>query len=291
MKNILLTGFSGFVGSYFIDKYKYKYNFKTFSFRDDNFSSLHVEGVDVVVHLSALVHQMDGASEEEYKKVNITQTLDLAKKAKKSGVRYFIFMSTIAVYGQETGIVYEYSTCRPITEYGRSKFKAENELLKLEDDNFKVSIIRSPIVNGFNAPGNMKSLINLVSKLPVLPFANINNKRSMVYVGNLCHLIDEIIKQEVSGVFLASDDKAISTTELIELIAKNLEKKVYLIKIPFFESLLKLVKPYFHKRLFMSLEVDNTKTKETLKFENLYSVEDGIRFMIVNKNILTKDTK
>ena len=102
----------------------------------------------------------------------------------------------------------------------------------------------------------------------------------MVYVGNLCHLIDEIMVQEKAGIFLASDDEPLSTTRLIELIANGLDKKVYLIKIPFFESLLKLVKPSFHKRLYESLEVDNSETKKVLGFKNKYSVEEGIRLML-----------
>ena len=102
----------------------------------------------------------------------------------------------------------------------------------------------------------------------------------MVYVGNLCHMIDEIIIQQKSGIFLACDDEPLSTSKLIELIAKNLDKKIYLIKTPFFESLLKLVKPSFHKRLYGSLEVDNSITKEKLNLKNPYSAEDGIRLMI-----------
>jgi UDP-glucose 4-epimerase len=102
----------------------------------------------------------------------------------------------------------------------------------------------------------------------------------MVYIGNLCNLIDEIIIQEKEGIFLASDDEPLSTTRLIELIANGLDKKVYLIKVPFFESLLKLVKPSFHKRLYESLEVDNSETKKVLGFKNKYSVEEGIRLML-----------
>lgn len=151
---------------------------------------------------------------------------------------------------------------------------------ELEDDDFKVSIIRTPIVYGYGVKANIKNLINLVEKVPVLPFRGIENKRSMVYIGNLCNLIDVVIDKKISGVFLASDDKAISTTKLIELIAKELDKKVYLVKVPFFETLLKVVKSSFHKRLYESLEVDNTKTKEILDFKNLYTVEDGVRFMV-----------
>ena len=284
MNNILLTGSSGFVGKYFINKYKDEYDIQIFSFLNDDIKNLDLKNTDVVFHLSALVHQMDGASTDEYERVNIIQTLELAKKAKESGVKQFIFMSTVAVYGIETGTIYANSECKPITYYGKSKLKAERELLKLEDDNFKVSIVRPPIVNGYNAPGNMKSLINLVNKVPILPFEKIQNKRSMVYIGNLCHLVDEIIKQNQSGIFLASDDESLSTTKLCELIAKNLDKKVYLVKIPFFETLLKVVKPSFHKRLYGSLEVDNSITKEKLSLKNPYSVEDGISLMLHPKD-------
>ena len=281
MKNILITGSNGFIGSYFINKFKDKYNIKSFSFLKDAIDTLDCSGLDVVFHLSALVHQMGGASIEEYERVNVTQTLQLAKRAKESGVKHFVFMSTVKVYGEETDGVYtEKSECHPEDEYGKSKLKAEVELQKLEDANFKVSIIRTPIVYGYGVKANIKSLVNLTSKISVLPFGKIENKRSMVYIGNLCHLVDVAIEQQKAGIFLASDDEPLSTSRLIELIAKNLNKKIYLIKIPFFESLLKLVKPSFHKRLYGSLEVDNTSTKEKLNLKNPYSVEGGIKFMI-----------
>ena len=281
MKSMVLTGSNGFVGSYFINNYSQKYAIQKFSFLNDDFTLLNLNDVNVVVHLSALVHQMGGASDAEYERVNVTQTLDLARKAKESGVGQFVFMSTVKVYGEEMSSIYtERSMCIPQDEYGKSKLKAENELLKLEDESFKISIIRTPIVYGYGVKANIKNLVNLVQRILILPFVDIKNKRSMVYVGNLCHLIDVVIQSMACGIFLASDDKSLSTTNLIELIAKELHKKVYLVKIPFFESLLKLLKPSFHKRLYGSLEVDNSLTKERLNLENLYSVEDGIKFMI-----------
>ncbi len=281
MKKLLISGSNGFVGSYFIKKYKDKYDIKTFSFLKDDINSLDYSDIDVVFHLSALVHQMGGASCEEYERVNVIQTLQLAKKAKENGAKQFVFMSTVKVYGEETDSKYsENSICIPEDDYGKSKLKAELELQKLEDEDFKVSIIRTPIVYGYGVKANIKSLVNLVNKVPILPFGNIQNKRSMVYIGNLCYLVDVVIEQQKAGVFLASDDEPLSTSRLIELIAKNLNKKVYLIKIPFFESFLKLVKPSFHKRLYGSLEVDNSITKEKLNLKNPYSVEDGIRLMI-----------
>ena len=157
--------------------------------------------------------------------------------------------------------------------------------MELEDDDFRVSIIRTPIVYGYGVKANIKALVNLVNKVPFLPFGKTENKRSMVYIGNLCHLVDKIIEEKQSGIFLASDDKPLSTSKLIELISENLNKKVYLIKIPFFETLLKLIKPSFHKRLYGSLEVDNSITKKKIGLVNPYSVEEGIKFMIDGESI------
>ena len=286
MKKLLITGSSGFLGSYFISKYKEKYEIKTFSFLKDDINNLDCIDIDVVFHLSALVHQMGGASVDEYERVNVTQTLKLAKKAKESGVKHFVFMSTVKVYGEETNSVYtEHSECHPEDEYGKSKLRAEIELQKLENDAFRVSIIRTPIVYGYGVKANIKSLVKLVNKIPILPFGDIENRRSMVYIGNLCHLVDVVIEQQKAGIFLASDDEPLSTTRLIELIAKNLGKKVYLVKIPFFETLLKLLKPSFYKRLYGSLKVDNSITKEKLSLKNPYSVEEGIKLMIKGGNI------
>jgi len=281
MSKILVTGASGFVGKYFLAKYVKDHNIQTFSFLNDDLKSLDMSAIEAIVHLSALVHQMGGASKEEYERVNVAQTLNLAKKAKESGVRHFVFMSSVKVYGEESSSVYnELTECHPQDEYGVSKLKAELELQKLESDGFKVSIVRTPIVYGYDVKANIKNLISLITKVSVLPFGNINNKRSMVYIGNLCHLVDVIIEKKQSGIFLAADDKPLSTTKLIELIAKELDKKVYLLNIPFFPWLLKKVKPSFYKRLYKSLEVDNTQTKEILNLKNPYSVEDGIRYMI-----------
>ncbi len=282
---ILLTGANGFIGSYFCQRYAHKYRLSTFSFLQDDFALLDLKGVAVVVHLSALVHQMGGASEDAYEKVNVTQTLSLAKKAKESGVGQFIFMSTVKVYGEESDLIYsETSECHPQDGYGKSKLKAELELQKLQCESFKVVILRTPIVYGHGVKANIKNLIHLVQKVPLLPFANIENRRSMVYVGNLCYLMDVAIQKVACGIFLSCDDTPLSTTELIKLLAKELDTKVILLEIPFFATLLKFLKPDFHKRLYGSLEVDNRATRKALfgdeNCPSLYSSEEGIQEML-----------
>lgn len=283
---ILLTGANGFIGSYFLDKYRLEYQIKTFSFLKNNFDSLDLSGLNTIVHLSALVHQMSGANSNEYEKVNVIQTLELAKKAKDSGVRHFIFMSTVKVYGDESDTAYtEKTPCHPQDDYGQSKWHAELELQKLSDEHFTVSIIRTPIVYGTGVKANIKNLIKLISKVPILPFANTKNRRSMVYVGNLCALIAQVLARREAGIFLACDDTALSTTEFIREIATSLGKKCYLIDIPFFENLLKYFKPTFHQRLFGNLIVDNTETKKKLGFRNPYSTAEGIKAMITGNNL------
>lgn len=284
MKKLLLTGARGFIGSYFQKEYAHKYTIQTFSFLKDDIETLHVKDIEAVIHLSALVHQMGAASEEAYERVNVEQTVQLARKAKGSGAKQFIFMSTVKVYGEESDVAYtEASPCHPKDAYGRSKLKAEQELQALADEDFTVSIIRTPIVYGKGVKANMQNLMKLIDTMPLLPLGGIDNKRSFVYVGNVCALLDTLIDQCKGGIYLAGDDVPLSTTELIQALAKAQKKKLFLIKLPVLALFLKHIKPSFYQRLFESLTIDNSRTKEVLRFKNPYSTQEGIALMIQGK--------
>lgn len=276
---ILLSGATGFIGANFKSRYTHKYEIIPYSFRHSSVARLDLNNIDTVIHLGAIVHQPK-ATKEIYDEINIRKTLEFCQKSKVSGVKHFIFMSTIAVHNEALVDLHEISDELPATLYGESKLKTEKQLKALEDEHFKISIIRAPMVYGYNAPGNIKSLMHLIDKVAILPFGGISNKRSFVYVGNLCAMIDCIIQKRQSGVFLASDDKALSTTQLIESIAKAKKKSCYLFKLPFFAEFLRWIKPALYKRLFESLEVDNTQTKKVLGFENPYSIQEGIALMV-----------
>ncbi|MCG3713212.1 NAD-dependent epimerase/dehydratase family protein [Aliarcobacter butzleri] len=284
MKKLLITGSTGYLGNSFINQFGNKYTFEKFSLLNQKIEDIKLDNIDAILHCAALVHQKVELSYEKYHEINVEYPVKLAKIAKQNGVKQFVFISTVAVYGEEKEKLDENTVCNPITPYGKSKLEAEKELLKLNDDNFTVSIVRPPMIYGKNAPGNIDNLVKLVKKLPIIPLANIKNKRSFIFIQNLLHIIDEVILQKKSGIFLACDDEPLSTSKLIDLIAKNLAKKTYLIKIPFFESLLKILKPSFQKRLYGSLEIDNSITKEKLNLKNPYSVEDGIRLMIKGRD-------
>ena len=285
MKRLLITGSTGYLGDAFINQYNYKYIFERFSLLNQKIEDIKLDNIDVILHCAALVHQKIEHSYKKYYEINVVYPVKLAKVAKQNGVKQFIFISTIAVYGEEKEKLDESTYCKPITLYGKSKLEAEKQLLELNNDDFVVSIIRSPMIYGKSAPGNIDILVKLVKKIPIIPLGNIQNKRTFIFIQNLCYIINELILQKKSDIFLAADDEPISTSRLIELIAKNLEKKIYLIKIPFFESLLKILKPSFHKRLYGSLEIDNTITKDKLNLKNPYSAEEGIKLMIKGENI------
>lgn len=277
---ILVTGASGYLGSSFIKRFSEKYEFRTFSLQKNKIEMSIFEKVDTIIHCAALVHQKIKYSDNKYYEINVNYPLNLAKKAKENGVKQFVFISTIAVYGDDKKELTENTTCTPINSYGKSKLEAERELLKLNDENFKVSIIRPPMIYGKDAPGNIDSLVKLILKIRLLPFASIENKRSFISIQNLCNMINKVLIQKKSGIFLASDNESISTSQLIELIGNSLDKNIYLIKIPLFEFFLKLVKPNLHKRLYENLEIDNTLTKERLNFKNNLTIEEGISLMI-----------
>jgi len=280
---VLITGSSGFIGTNFIknstDLSIIEVDLLTQRINDIDFS-----GTDSVLHLAALVHQMKGAPEEQYFKINRDLAFEVAQKAKFQGVKQFVFMSTAKVFGESTTEKPswdENSECHPQDAYGRSKYEAEKLILGLHDDNFKVAIVRSPLVYGVGVKANMYNLVKLVNRFPLLPLGGINNRRSMTYVGNLVALLKHVIYKSASGIFIAGDREPLSTTKLTQLIAKASNRKVFLLKIPtFILRHTKKIKPSIVDRLFGSLELDNTNTNMRLNFVPPYSSEDGILEMV-----------
>tara|TARA_X000000950_G_scaffold287307_1_gene399103 strand:- start:2678 stop:3553 length:876 start_codon:yes stop_codon:yes gene_type:complete len=278
--NVLITGSTGFIGSYFINQYSSQFVVNTFSFLRDNFDTLKLDGIDCVIHCGALVHQMKREpSYEEFFDSNVNHTLQMAIKAKANNVKQFIFISTIKVFGEESKKIFdENSPTSPKDDYGLTKKIAEEKLFELEDKNFKVAILRLPLVFGPGVKANFRSLINIVNQFKILPLGSINNKRSIVFVGNVCHYIFQIIKLRERGIFIANEDESFSTSELINQISKALGKNIILFSIPLFNQILKILKPKYYQRLFENLEVDNSLTKKILKIKkNKYSCNQSFK--------------
>jgi nucleoside-diphosphate-sugar epimerase len=276
---ILITGAKSFIGTNF-RKFSHFIDIEEISLLEKNPENIDFRGYEIVIHLAAIVHQSRKISENIYFLVNRDLCLRTAEYAKRGGVRQFVFLSTLKVYGQSepaSGLRNENSECFPEDSYSKSKYEAEEGLLKLNDENFKVSIIRPSIVYGYGVKANMLNLVKLISFCPILPFKGIENRRNFIYIENLISLIDRIIDRNESGVFIAKDEKSISTTELIQLISRVTNRKVILFSLP--KLIIRIVSILFpgnYNRLYRSFEFDDTQTKMTLNYIPPYTTEEGI---------------
>ncbi len=279
--NILVTGATGFVGKHFLQYNHAKYNIDTASVRE-NTPLPGLSGIDVIVHLSGKAHEMKPTDDKIYFAANAELTRQLAVAAKKAGVKQFIYVSSVKVYGNIISEnLDETSACYPDDAYGKSKLLGEQYVRQMADENFIVSIVRPPLIYGSGVKGNMLKLMQLAQKNVPLPFGNINNKRSMVYVGNLVALLDKIIETKQPGIFIAGDAAPLSTTFLVSLLQKYSGKKTNLIQIPkWLQTVIKKLHYQLYIRLFGSFVINNASTNQQLHFHPPYSTEEGVEDMV-----------
>ena len=250
---VLITGKNSYVGKNIGNFLLYKnmevkYVSVRNGIREDEFTD-----VDVVVHCAAIVHKKEAKFAILYDKVNYELTVDIAEKAKKKGVKQFIFMSTMAVYGKSEGEINGNTPLQPKTLYGESKLKAEKALEKIADENFKVSIIRPPMVYGRSCPGNYKKLRMLALKLPVFPL--VENKRSFIYVENLAYFVWNTISEGKEGIFMPMDSKTESTDTMSKYICSVNNKEIKFS--PFLGKMVKKIPLNSLKKAFGSLYYGN----------------------------------
>ncbi len=280
---ILITGKNSFIGRNYIKYSKFK-EIDEISLRNTKPEDIDFSKYDVILHLAALVHQKKEIPLDEYIKINSELPFKMAQLAKENGTKHFIFLSTVSVYGafnNKNGTFNEFSTCTPINNYGISKLQGENQLKKLDDNNFIITILRTPLVYGEGVKANMLSLIKLVDKFKILPLANTKNNRSYIAVENLVEYIDSTIDKKVNGIVVASDPVPISTTELIKLIAKNLNKKLFLFQPPkFIIKIGKKIKPSIFEKIYGSFIVSNEYSLKRLNVANKISTEKAIKKMV-----------
>ncbi len=286
-KTLMITGASGFIGSNFIKKYENEYNIIPVCLIKNKPEDLDYTGVDTILHLAALVHQMKGAPEEKYFEVNTELTRRLATTAKEKGVGHFVFYSTVKVYGVDGElnnhdfILTENSPCNPNDPYGTSKYEAEKILNSLQEENFKIAMVRPPMVYGEEVKGNMLSLMKLINILPIIPFDYDNNKRSIISTENLLYLTHLIIKNQADGIYLGTEGNPVSIKEIAESIEKGLGKKKINIKFPnFIFKLLCKTKPDIMVRLYGTLAFKQEDNYEKIGYESKDSMNNQIKIMI-----------
>lgn len=234
---------------------------------------------DIIFNCAAIVHKKK-APENLYMEVNYKLVKKLATEARNYGVKKFIQMSTISVYGRCEEIHQETKE-NPIDPYGESKLLADRALVDMQNDDFKVMIIRSPMIYGPDALGNMNRLIQLVEKSLILPFKNIKNKRDFIFIENLVYIIEKALQVNLSGILIVSDGDSVSTEEIIRFIIKKSTKRRMIIPFPFL-NILKRFKPMLCWKLFGDLKVDNSIVLKKLNIRLPYSFQGGMEKMVSN---------
>ncbi|ACX76268.1 putative UDP-glucose 4-epimerase [Fibrobacter succinogenes subsp. succinogenes S85] len=251
MIHILITGANSYIGTSFANyltqpEFSGKYQVDTLDMIGDAWRSFDFSKYDSVYHVAGIAHSDNGKISEEraklYYAVNTDLTVKCAKKAKDAGVKQFIFMSSAIVYGDSAPIGKpKFITCdtpvNPANCYGDSKVLAENGIRPLDCDTFKVVILRPPMIFGKGSKGNYPLLSKLARKLPAFP--KVENKRSMLYIGNLVEFVRLMIENGEHGTFWPQNPQYSNTSEVISLIAKAHNKCCVLI--PGFGWALKLM--------------------------------------------------
>ena len=247
-----------------------------------------LQGINVIVHLAARVHVMHDHTNDplqEFRKVNVDGTVNLAKQAALAGVKRFVFISSIKVNGESTPLGQPFQADDlplPVDAYGLSKYEAENALKQLASETgMEVVIIRPPLVYGVGVKANFYSMMRWLDKGIPLPLGAIHNQRSLVALDNLVDLIITCIDHPAAAnqIFLVSDGEDLSTSELLHHTAIALDKSAKLLPVPVW--LLQMAASLLGKRavaqrLCSSLQLDITKTRQLLNWTPLVSVDDAL---------------
>jgi len=326
MKNVLVTGSTGFIGSHLLPTL-HQHNWQITAAIRQEFefpASLSIKtikvgeiddmtdwqeallGIDTVIHLagrSHILHETISNPEAAFIKVNTKGTINLVKQSLKAGVKHFIFVSSIhAMAAESDNILNENSPCHPDSPYGRSKLQAEQALIEIaKDSDMTWTILRPTLVYGLGNRANMERLMKLIKRGLPLPFGAIKNRRSFVFVGNLVAAIITCLDHPnaANQIFLISDNQAVSTPQLIRLIAQQIQQPCQLLPVPtillrflgYLGDSLEFItgknlpfNTYNIDRLLGSLTVDSRYIQKTLNWQPPFTLEQGLAQTIQPEN-------
>ena len=297
MKQVLITGMTGFVGSHLKDYLSSEYNIKgvSRSASDSEFMTyqeLTIEELNdthALIHLAGKAHDIKNVSnEQEYYAVNTYLTRTIFDKFMQSSCKTFIYMSSIkAVSDAPQFILDESTTPEPGTAYGKSKLAAEQYLQQNTTQETRLYILRPCMIHGPNNKGNLNLLHKIIQKNIPYPLGAYENKRSFLTVANLCFIIHELLTRNITpDVYHLADDQAISTKQLVQIIAEQIGKKSKIMNFPKFITLIIAKFGDFLKlplntnrldKLTQNYEVSNEKIKMAIQKEFPFSTIEGLK--------------
>ena len=283
--NILITGSSGFVGKNVIEKLSPNYIFRKHC-KSDKINIIE----DVVLHFAGKAHDLKNTSSPYlYYKVNTDLTKEIFDAFLKSNAKVFITLSSVKAVTDKIGhVLSETMIPNPITHYGKSKLLAEQYILSKDiPDGKRFYILRPCMIHGPGNKGNLNLLNKIVIKGLPWPLGLFDNKRSFCSIYNLIFIINELIENDKipSGIYNIADDDAVSTNELIILMAKSQNKFFKILNVPksviiFFSKLGDLLRlPFNTERLNKLTEtyiVSNQKIKNAINKPLPVSSRDGL---------------
>ena len=278
MKKILITGDNSYIGgkvTNWLEQWPDNYHVDEISLREDSWKEADFSSYDTVFHVAGIAHVSKKSHLKDlYYEVNRDLAVEVAEKAKKDGVPQFIFMSSIIVYGTKNDKIDKNTAPNPDNFYGDSKLQAEKGLLEVEDDHFKVVILRVPMIYGEGSKGNYPKLSQFAKKTPLFP--NYENQRSMLYVNHLAEFIRLMIDYEEQGMFFPQNKEYANTTQIVETVAKVSDNKVWMTKL--FNPFIRLFSGVnIIKKVFGNLAYDKNLSVYPKGNYQLYDFEETIR--------------
>ena len=240
-KKVLITGAQSYIGESFkcwAKKY-YDKNIEvdTLDMKNNSWRRVDFSSYDCVLHVAGIAHvdtgKISAGIKKNYYAVNTKLAIEAAKKAKGSGVKQFVLMSSMIIYGEPAAYekyknIDEHSMPSPSGFYGDSKWKADKMVRNLSNDDFHVAVLRLPMVYGKGAKGNYPLLSKIARKLPVFP--DIDNKRSILHIDNLCEFLCKLIVSGENGIYFPQNKKQVKTSDIVEAISVIVGKKIILTK-------------------------------------------------------------
>lgn len=245
VKKVLITGAGSYIGETFrayAGKHYPALHIDAVDMLDGSWKKADFSSYDIIYHVAGIAHADVGnvseETKEKYYKVNTDLAVEVCKKAKAEGVKEFIFMSSMIVYGDSAPfgvkkVVDEHTVPHPANFYGDSKLQADVAVRDLADDKFKVSVLRPPMIYGRGSKGNYPTLAKLAKKLPVFP--DVDNERSMLHIDNLCEFLCQIMLvkevKENAVVLIPQNAEWTKTSEMVREIGEVCGKKVRIVGI------------------------------------------------------------
>ncbi|WP_346934842.1 NAD-dependent epimerase/dehydratase family protein [Clostridium sp.] len=270
MKKILITGANSYIGTSFekwLKKWQEDYLVDSVDMIDGTWKEKSFSGYDVVFHVAGIAHIKETKENTElYYKVNRDLAYEVAEKAKSDGIKHFILLSSMSVYGMEKGVISKNTVPLPKSNYGKSKLQGEELITTLEEPNFKISVLRPPMIYGKGCKGNYTRLEKFALKSPIFP--DMENRRSMIYIDNLCEFVKFIIDEESTGLFFPQNEEYVCTSEMVKTIAEVHGKKIYMTRL--FNPLLRLLKFSTVNKVFGDLIYE----KNVSGYKNKYCIYD-----------------